>query len=209
MIPKKPKIEKDGSRIIVESKERQVYLDRRLAFMWPCGDHPGYFVMIGRLEEKGIDAELPYVVLDEGERPDKDNLYQAVIACMRRWHARWMFAEVRGGWKLLNINFAAWLKKMNARGVRLIDTSEFSGIRQTMPIIRGLLNHGSIVMVDGPLKRQISAITSADLRTSEGETVEERFPALAAFGDIISSYELYPYKKKKRKIHTARAEGYA
>lgn len=209
MIPKKHTVEKDGSRIIVMSKERQVYLDRRLAFMWPSGDHGGYFLMIGRLEETGITGELPYVVLDEGERPDKDNLYQAVIAAMRRWHAKWMFAEVSGGWKLLNINFSAWLKQMNAKGVRLIDTTEYSGIRETLPLIRSLLNKGAIIMADGPLKRQVSAITTSDLRTADGETVEQRFPAVTAFGHIISSYELYPYRKKKQKNHTATTEGYA
>lgn len=209
MITKRQKIEKDGSRIIVEGKERQVYLDRRLAFTWPAGDHPGYFVMVGRLEEAPISGELSFVVLDEGERPDKDNMYQAVIACMRRWHCKWMFADVKGGWRLMHINFVSWIKTMNAKGVRLIDTSEMPGIRHTMPLIRTHLNRDIIIMADGPLKRQISSITTADLRTTDAEPVEDRFPAVAAFGNIVSSYEMYPHKEKKKRHALHKAEGYA
>ena len=209
MIPKRPTVEKDGDRIVVCSKDRQVYLDRRLAFTWPTGAHAGYFIMIGRLEEGNISGDLPYVVLDEGDRPDKEQLYQAVIACMRRWHCKWMFAGVRGGWKLLNINFAVWLKTMNAKGIRMIDTAEFPGIRNTLPLIRSLLNKGVIVVSDGPLKRQLSAITAQDLRTTDGEPVEDRFPAVTAFGNIVSSYELFPFRKRKRKDRPDVSEGYS
>jgi len=209
MIPRKPIIEKDGDRLIVQSRERQVYLDRRLSFVWPDAGFPGYFVMVGRLDESSIIDDYPYVILDEGERPDKNNLYEAVIASMRRWHAKWMFAEIKGGWTLLNINFAAWLKKMNVTGVRLIDTHEFSGIRETIPMIRSMIKHGSIIMTEGPLKRQLSQITSEDLRTSDGKPVESRFPAVSAFGNIVNSYELYPFKKRKRKNTQSKKEGYS
>lgn len=190
---------------------KDVFLDRRLAFAWPTPFRQGYWCLFGVKEEHTVHKDFPLILLQEGEREDREKLYEGIVAGAKKYHAGWMFADLGNEWEAMSAHFSLWLGRMNVNGLQLFDTSEISGIAVARPSIDAMARRKNLrISEKSVLWNQMAEMGPADMYTSvEGVKPEERFPAVYALSHIVMSYEYYPRKKSDRGREKIRpTEGY-
>lgn len=177
-----------------------VFLDRRLAFSWPTPFRSGYWCIFGMKEEPTVHKDYPLVLLQEGEREDREKLYEGIIAGAKKYHAGWMFTDMGDDWEGMSAHFSLWMGRMNVSGLQLIDMSDMSGIAVARPSIDAKARRKLLRIPEkSVLWNQLAEMGPSDVRaTIEGVKPEERFPAVYALSHIVMSYEYYPRKKQDR-----------
>jgi len=189
-----------------------VFTDRRLAFAWQTPYKDGYWCIFGMKEEPTPYKTFPLVLLHEGEREDREKMYEGIIAGAKKYHAEWLLTDMGQDWENMSTHFGVWLNRMNVKGLRLVDMSDLSDIPTARPAIDSMARRKLLRISEGSvLWQQMAQIGPSDMyRSVEGVKAEDRYPAVYALSHIVMSYEYYPKKKRRREKDDLRpTEGYA
>ena len=206
-MPKSPHIEKHGHTILVGGDA--VYVDRRCAVTWPGPESAGYYCIFGLLDEPTAYGEKPLVLLGEGSDPARDKFYDMVTGACHRWHAQWVFADTGNKLALLCLSFSNRLKSRNHGDIQLIDAGEYSSFDAARPIIDAMSRKKLLrITPKGIMWNEIAAITPADMHITDRRLPEHMFPAVNALNHIVTGYEVYPWRKPKKRTAPAPKDGY-
>lgn len=197
------KIFADGYRLVMEwprpgggAPKSRIYLDRRCGLAWPTARGPGYFCVCGLLDEPTPSGPRPVVLLAEQQEADHQRLFTTMTATMRKLHCGWILADGQKDWDSLRYELHRHVVKKNIRGLKLLEAHDFSGIAEARPVIERLVESKSLRISRATiLFKQLAHIGAGDLRERDQVKPEERFFAVHAFSHVVTSWEMYPWKR--------------
>jgi len=178
----------------------KTYLTTRAGVTWPkpSVDVPGYYCILGIEDRSALSNKKPLVVLNEGESPDRDPFFEKLTLNTNRWHCDQVYADLSK--KVDNWHGALYqfVRNRNIDGVTLFDSSEFTDFEEGITLIRQKIDDDSLQIPESVLRSQLAGVTPESIKN-----LEENFYAVAALIRVLSSFEVYPFRKPKKSRHTA------
>jgi len=196
----------------------KVLFDRRCGFQWPTVENPGYFCILGLLDEPTMDGRVPRILLAEAESVVQDQFFEQMLAQCKKWGCKRLFGDLSNRWAAHEAALYAFGRKRGVRGLEVQNAVEFGDFEQARPVIRkyakkhedekqGALRCNSIAFkfADTIQQKQLSTMTPADFQGHP----EQRFYAVAALNYVLMSWEMFPWIKPSRdEPFTGDGEGY-
>ncbi len=213
--PIRPKIYSDGHRLVIgvdrpgKTPLQEIYCDRRIGLSWPSAHNPGYFCVAGLQEDKTPTGERRIEILDESERKDLTPLFQRLATVCMTYKAKWVLANMKGHEREYEA-LGLFIKKNNVKHISILDTAEFADMEETLPTISDLVIARRMVKMSPRLKLfgQLETVQNTELKPIGKVQPEERFHAYYAFSHIVTSYQLYPFRKPRSHEAPKRRSGY-
>lgn len=192
-----------------------IFNDRRAALTWPGPKNDGYFCIFGLQDVVTHRDKAPLVLMVEGSFKDQDQMFSSIITHMRSLDCSKLYGDCSQEFRNNEIAFDRFVRRWNAKGIGLYDTSEFDGYKSSYGGFKAarapIDEHGR----DGLLKIHPNTQLASDLQVIQDDDYGvgytwERFPALNAFNYIIMSYVISPWEKPERTWQSGhmRSEGY-
>ena len=222
--PTKPKIYVDGHRLVMswERKGRpdlhRIYHDRRCGVVWPGPNNVGYYCVMGLFDEHRVDGRVTHALLAEGNVKDTEALFAKIALVCKRLRCEWVLADLSKKYDTIYSAFGRWVRKRGITYVRTYDAADFGGIEEAMPAINDLvggaddpLERSALrIPVKSILGRQLDELRPDDLHLIDKTHVEERFYAAHAMSYVVTSWQLYPFRKPGDKTDEdpGRGKGY-
>ena len=185
------------------TKAEILFLDRRCGISWPTANRMGYASIWG-LEDRrtALGASKPVVLLSEvvdkksGEgRVSRQIFFERILAACHKYHCEWLFADLGEKWEVIIARFDREVGKLRAK-VRLYDCHDWLDVEKVRPVIDELIANRLIeIPRQTILYSEMRTFGPSDIRTQDGLSVEERYPAIMAMGAAVTSFDLYPYHK--------------
>lgn len=211
---RKPKIHSDEHRLVIshpqpgKADHQDIYCDRRIGLSWPSANSPGYYCVVGLHEDKETDGNRIVRVLMEGERKQLPQLFDRISAMALLYHANWILAHVPGNDNDY-LDLGQYRKKRGVKDWTLIDTSEFSGLEEGRARIAALIDKRQLKMpLTMKLQGEISRMRPHDLLPRDKVKPEERMFRTYALCHVITSYQMYPFRKPIKAKTEIRRSGY-
>nr|BDD45671.1 hypothetical protein 19 [Desulfobacterales bacterium] len=206
----KRKIYTDRHRLVISTPRKgqpphqSIYLERRCGLSWPTAHNPGYFVVVGLLDIATPSGEKPIEVITEGERPTPTHLFERLVVVMREYSVKCLLANMRGHEREY-MALGRFMKSRNIKYFSVLDTVEFSGLEESLGTITDMLIN-RLIRMDPRMKlfRQIDGLRPEDLKSQKAVRPEERLHAYYAFSQVVTSFQVYPYRKPLRNRSTPR-----
>lgn len=213
----------DGHKLIITSPPQgavktpitRIFLDRRVGITWPTAHNFGYFCVFGMEDKQTLYGKIkPFVLLAEGTdqraggRMPRRAFFGKLLSACHRYHSSWAFADMRREYDIVLWGLSEVVSKRNFE-LSVYDSSEWGGIEEMRPSVdelgeRGLLDIPAKSIISGEMQR----VTPDSLKSQQGLPVEKRFPAVYAMSQVVTSWEVYPWKKPTKKDKSKKQEGY-
>ena len=221
----KPEIYTDGHRLVMSWARKgrpdfqRIFKDRRMGVSWPGPNNPGYFCLMALQEHpRREDGRVAHRLLNERETTDVEELFKAITIVCKRMKCAWVLADVSKKHDTIYAQFARWLRERSVDYFRLHDASDYGGIEEALSAMNDLIGgpddpeerNALYVPTTTILGRQLSDINPEDLHLIDKTKVEERFYAAHAMSYVITSWQLYPFRKPQRdsEEYPGRGTGY-
>lgn len=212
----------------------KAYLERRAGLTWPTPHNDAYFCVMGILDTKHVTptGRRPVELLHETRTRSRSQLFRKIAAAMKVCHCRWLLCDCSNRYNVLYHDLMRFCQRTGVDYVEPFDSSEDTGYLEAMSAIDDLEEH-RFLRVDrahvddivtlrakrdpykskplSHMRLELANLTPDDLHSIDHTKPEERFPAVAALNNVITSIELYPWQRppsEKDKAETKRREGY-
>jgi len=200
-----PKIYTDDYRLVMSwprsngPPKLHIYLNRRCGLTWPTANNPGYYCLMGLLDEPTLSSIRPLRLINEGEFTDTARLWDRVTKVCKLMHCEWILADLRDEFYGLQLEFTNYVRRRRVEGLRLRDVSDISTFEMARPLIARRADTDTLAIPKHTiLRKQLGMITPDDLRQVDYQQPEERFYAVHALNHVVTSYHMYPWHKPKK-----------
>lgn len=201
----------DGDRMVVRISptKQHVFLDRRCAVTWPTPHNAGYFAAYGLLDE----AKLPVVMLSEHTFKNLDVMIDSIFIKAMDYGASAIYGDLGDDYGMVRKKVAIKSQKLTSQAPGLYDSSEWTDMERSVPILHELNRDLALVLPEGTMiNREYSTLRPDSLKMVDRIQPWQRFPAFNALAQCVLGWELFPYRKKRRDdwamLQTGGKEGY-
>jgi hypothetical protein len=201
------KLELDNGFLIIQRSpsKRYTFPDRRAAVTWPSPHNDGYFAIYGMFEEL-FD---PWVLLAERTFAQLDKMLEALFAQAVKYGCTDIYADLSDDWAVVNKKLRAAYRKMRPGSPQIYDSSEWSDIERSIPILSEKNEKEALILPEGTqVFREFSSLRPDSLVVTDRIQPWQRFPAYNALAQCAISWELFPYKKAARQEAARPVNGY-
>ena len=199
-------IYEDNGKVVIDKPRKgkshliKVYLDMRMGMTWPTATNPGYACIVGVLDEPHpVYGIKPLELLGEVEEKDTKRYFETVAASAKHFCCDKLLADTSDEHVNMVISFTRFVRKNRTPNIRLINAKDFTGFEAARSIIERYNNKKHNAFYIRPHRNPIIAkdLKTFDARDLKGKP-EEKYYALHALNHVLTSYNLYPWRKPVR-----------
>jgi hypothetical protein len=195
---KKPKIFKDGYKIIFQYQKKpgelqkiDEYLTIRVGVSWPTPNSPFYCCFLALKDEPTLTEKKLLELLDEGKSETMENFFERLTRNANRFLCELVVADFKNN-KGFEDSLLKFVREKNIKDIRRYDSSEFEDFDHGISLIRQYKKDSALAIRENTiLLRQLQAMTPDDAK----EKFEERFYAVAALCRVLGSFENRRWRK--------------
>lgn len=184
-----------------QEKTRRIrtYFAPRGGISWPTPTSPGYYAIFALSDEPTLTEKRSLVLLTEGEAPLRKKFFEKIALWTRRLGCRRLFANTTGDNEGWYDSFLKFVRQEKIDKIRVLDSSEFEDLERGVMIIKEWHADNALVIAkDSVLAKQLGDMTLEDLK----EKPDEQFYAVMTLIRVLTSFEIYPWNRPKKRGST-------